>query len=193
MNQLKTNIFIHYGGDAFTPFELNKIPIKVSHARFFHIAEVESSLDSQETQILNDILGITTRANPANNLWVIPRIGTVSSWSTKACDILWHCGLDKVKRIERGIAFSVDEDNLQLATSKLYDIMTESALLDIKDLKNIFQHKPPSPLAIIDVHANGKASLEAANSKLGLALSNDEIIYLNLSFQKLKRNDVCSG
>ena len=187
MNQLKPNIFIHYGGDAFTPFELNKIPIKVSHARFFHIAELESSLDSQESQIINDILGLTTRANPANNLWVIPRIGTVSSWSTKACDILWHCGLQKVKKIERGIAFCV-EDNPELAISKLHDIMTESALLDIKDLEKIFQHNNPSPLTIIDIHTNGKASLETANSKLGLALSNDEIIYLNQSFKKLKRN-----
>lgn len=38
---------------------------------------------------------------------VVPRFGTVSPWASKATDIAHHCGLEKVRRIERGVEFSV--------------------------------------------------------------------------------------
>ena len=36
---------------------------------------------------------------------VIPRVGTISSWSSKATDIAHNCGLSEVERIERGLAY----------------------------------------------------------------------------------------
>jgi phosphoribosylformylglycinamidine synthase len=45
-------------------------------------------------------------------LLVVPRLGTISPWSSKASDIARHCGLDAVNRIERGIAFYVDREAL---------------------------------------------------------------------------------
>ena len=38
-------------------------------------------------------------------LLVVPRFGTISPWSSKATDIARHCGLDAVRRLERGIAY----------------------------------------------------------------------------------------
>ena len=38
-------------------------------------------------------------------LLVVPRVGTISPWSSKATDIAHHCGLEAVERIERGIAY----------------------------------------------------------------------------------------
>ena len=40
-----------------------------------------------------------------NLVLVIPRMGTISPWSSKATDIAHNCGLQQVKRIERGTAF----------------------------------------------------------------------------------------
>ncbi len=34
---------------------------------------------------------------------VVPRFGTISPWSSKATDIAQVCGLEAVRRIERGI------------------------------------------------------------------------------------------
>ena len=36
---------------------------------------------------------------------MIPRVGTISSWSSKATDIAHNCGLNEVERIERGLAY----------------------------------------------------------------------------------------
>ncbi|MDI9682561.1 hypothetical protein, partial [Burkholderia cenocepacia] len=38
---------------------------------------------------------------------VLPRFGTVSPWASKATDIAQHCGLTQVRRIERGVEFTV--------------------------------------------------------------------------------------
>lgn len=41
-------------------------------------------------------------------LWVIPRVGTISAWSSKATDIAHHCLLPMIKRIERGIVYQIN-------------------------------------------------------------------------------------
>ena len=38
---------------------------------------------------------------------VIPRIGTISPWSSKATDIARSCGLTSVRRIERGTIYRI--------------------------------------------------------------------------------------
>ncbi len=38
---------------------------------------------------------------------VVPRFGTISPWSSKATDIAKVCGLDAVRRIERGIVWTL--------------------------------------------------------------------------------------
>ena len=37
-----------------------------------------------------------------------PRVGTVSSWSSKATDIAHVCGLEVVRRLERGTLYFID-------------------------------------------------------------------------------------
>ncbi len=48
-------------------------------------------------------------ATPAGQpIWVVPRLGTVSPWASKATDIAHNCGMTGVRRIERGIEFRVE-------------------------------------------------------------------------------------
>src|SRR2546430_73493 len=42
-----------------------------------------------------------------HRLLVVPRLGTISPWSSKATDIARICGLARVRRIERGIWYTV--------------------------------------------------------------------------------------
>jgi hypothetical protein len=46
--------------------------------------------------------------NTKAQIIVMPRLGTISPWSSKASDILHLCGLEKIKRIERGIIYHFD-------------------------------------------------------------------------------------
>jgi phosphoribosylformylglycinamidine synthase len=39
---------------------------------------------------------------------VVPRPGTISPWSSKATDIAQVCGLRRVRRIERGILYTLE-------------------------------------------------------------------------------------
>src|SRR4051812_11918666 len=81
-------------------------------------------------------------------LLVVPRLGTVSPWSSKATDIAHSCGLAKVRRIERGILYIIvgevqDEAALMRA---IHDRMTESVLSRVSDAARLFEHAPPRPL-----------------------------------------------
>jgi phosphoribosylformylglycinamidine synthase len=132
---------------------------------------------------------------------VLPRLGTVSPWASKATDIAHHCGLTHVRRIERGIEYTVtmkaglfggkkgfsDEARTAIAAA-LHDRMTESVVGSRDEALHLFDELPAKPLSTVDVLADGRTALERANSALGLALTDDEIDYLVDAFTKLERN-----
>jgi phosphoribosylformylglycinamidine synthase len=126
---------------------------------------------------------------------VTPRLGTLSPWASKATDIARHCGLEQVLRIERGTAYwvstagvSLSEEARQVLAGLLHDRMTETVLGALDDADKLFVHMDPQPLTSVDILAGGRAALEAANRSLGLALSEDEIVYLVENFTRMGRN-----
>src|SRR5258708_22817593 len=79
--------------------------------RFVHFVAVSAPLDGAQTQVLEKLLTYGTPAHGEPKgalLLVLPRFGTVSPWSSKATDIAHNCGLAKVARIERGVAYYVN-------------------------------------------------------------------------------------
>ena len=124
-------------------------------------------------------------------LLIIPRLGTMSSWSSKATCIAQICGLTPIKRIERGVCYHLELNNLEklpeLAAS-LHDRMTESVLSSISDAVRLFDQASPKTFTQIPVLEQGLPVLVEANTNLGLALSSDEMQYLLESFQILERN-----
>src|SRR5690606_19220913 len=119
--------------------------------------------------------------------YVVPRLGTISPWSSKATDILRGCGLP-VRRVERGQrlllaglpAGGVVQPSLARA---LHDPMTQSLLMVAPAADDLFARSPARPLDTIAL-----ADLEAANARLGLALSDDEIDYLRDRYGELARD-----
>ena len=76
--------------------------------RFVHFALLAEPLAAAESDVLARILtyGTPGVAEPRGELRVVlPRFGTVSPWSSKATDIAHNCGLGKVVRLERGVAW----------------------------------------------------------------------------------------
>src|SRR5688572_8674675 len=132
---------------------------------------------------------------------VMPRLGTVSPWASKATDIAHNCALT-VRRIERVTEYRLqleggllrgpkplNEQELAACAALLHDRMTESVAFDIEAAAHLFDVQPAQPMAHVDVLGQGKAALVQVNSEYGLALSDDEIDYLADAFgSKLKRN-----
>ena len=175
----------------------DKVPaVSGLYAEFAHFAEVSGTLGADEQQVLARLLKYGPSVpvqEPAGRLFlVIPRFGTISPWSSKASDIARNCGLDKIQRLERGIAYYVEGDfseaDAGLIAAALHDRMTQLVLEQFEGAAELFSHAQPKPLRAIDVLAGGRAALEQANVELGLALAEDEIDYLVTSFNGLGRN-----
>ncbi|TYP62207.1 phosphoribosylformylglycinamidine synthase [Stutzerimonas stutzeri] len=175
----------------------DKVPaVRGLYAEFAHFAEVSGTLGADEQQVLARLLKYGPSVpvqEPTGRLFlVIPRFGTISPWSSKASDIARNCGLDKIQRLERGIAYYVEGDfseaDAGLIAAALHDRMTQLVLEQFEGAAELFSHAQPKPLRAIDVLAGGRAALEQANVELGLALAEDEIDYLVTSFNGLGRN-----
>ncbi|MBI6552355.1 phosphoribosylformylglycinamidine synthase [Pseudomonas veronii] len=166
------------------------------YAEFAHFADVTGVLTADEQQVLARLLKYGPSVpvqEPTGRLFlVLPRFGTISPWSSKASDIARNCGLEKIQRLERGIAFYVagqfSEAEAELIAGSLHDRMTQIIVSQLEQAGALFSHAEPKPLTAIDVLGGGRAALAKANTELGLALAEDEIDYLVSAFNGLKRN-----
>ncbi|MDX1500218.1 MAG: phosphoribosylformylglycinamidine synthase [Woeseiaceae bacterium] len=130
----------------------------------------------------------------ARRLYVLPRPGTISPWSSKATDIAKACELDAVERIERGTCFGltfrgrIEPAALDALGAVLHDRMTETVLGAPEDAAALFAEHRPAPLATIPLGAEGPGALEEANRALGLALATEEVEYLVENYRALGRD-----
>ncbi|MEJ1353901.1 MAG: phosphoribosylformylglycinamidine synthase [Candidatus Sedimenticola sp. (ex Thyasira tokunagai)] len=196
------------GAPALSEFRLSKLQQRLTgsvgrsisaYAEFIHFADLDEQLGSEESKVLEQLLRygphLQEHEPTGSLLLVVPRPGTLSPWSTKATDIARNCGLGKVSRLERGIAYylaveggDLGESELAAAAALLHDRMTEAVFPELEDASALFSHAQPKPLSRVDVVSGGRDALAVANRALGLALSDDEIDYLVESFQSLERN-----
>ncbi len=172
--------------------------IATIHARYEYFVSVNAPLRSHESERLDALLlsGETVLKLPdgARKLITVPRPGTISPWSSKATDIAHACGLDKIDRIERGICYGLqfkaepDSASLTSLSRHLFDRMTETVIDSSDQAQAMFEIHAPAPLATIALMREGPAALASANTELGLALSEDEIDYLNDKYAELQRD-----
>jgi len=191
------------GAPALSDFRVQKflkafakkgLNVKDIYAEFSHFADVSAELSQDELDKLNALLkygpSIAEHEAQGELFLVTPRPGTISPWSTKATNIANNCGLDTVKRVERGIAYYVVGDDLDrdVIAAELHDRMTESVFAELQQASSLFEKEDPKEFSTVDLLAGGREALEAANINMGLALADDEITYLVENFQKLGRN-----
>ena len=170
-------------------------------ACYVHFVDLTRTLGAPERGVLEELLTYGPRQPAAAGgaggavecVLVVPRLGTISPWSSKASEIAQACGLGAVRRIERGIAYRLHARQalgparlLQLA-ALLHDRMTEVVLLDDAAAARLFEHHAPRPFTCVSLAA-GRSALEAADRELGLALSVEEMDYLLASFARLGRD-----
>ncbi|GAB4178059.1 MAG: phosphoribosylformylglycinamidine synthase [Wenzhouxiangellaceae bacterium] len=179
-------------------FELER-----TRSRLAHTVGREISLDLREVFVydsigepgdrsrLNELLDAEALAPERllGTLIILPRRGTRSPWASKAEDILCRCGLDWVRRVERGRWIHLDGDPLpESSWSLIHDPMTESVVTDPEQLAHWFDVPQPAPLRIIPLGDHPQAALAAVNEALGLALSQEEIDYLVAAYAELGRD-----
>ncbi|HET6756349.1 MAG TPA: phosphoribosylformylglycinamidine synthase, partial [Burkholderiales bacterium] len=195
-----TNVLKLPGGAALSRFRLDKLlkelaPLAVSdvHTQFWHFVQLQRTLAVNEQRILAVLLPEHEPiSSDAKVLLVVPRLGTISPWSSKATDIARHCGLNAVNRIERGIAYHLTLAHesgayeRRKAAEFLHDPMTETVLDSFAEAERLFHHFAPQPLRVIP--GREKEFLERANRDLGLALSEDEIAYLIANYLRIGRD-----
>ncbi|MBW6476619.1 MAG: phosphoribosylformylglycinamidine synthase [Chromatiales bacterium] len=195
------------GSPALSPFRLQKLQAVLSeripsigklHAEYVHFADLDRHLNESEVAVLERLLSYGPRMpldEPQGQLLlVVPRLGTISPWASKATDIAHNCGLSAVRRLERGVAYYVEltgtmdlQQRSQLLAA-LHDRMTEQVLDALEEAESLFLSQQPRPMRQVDILGGGRGELERANRDWGLALAEDEIDYLVENFAGLGRN-----
>ena len=195
------------GSPVLSPFRaeqalarLRAVAPAVTHvyAEYWHFADLSGPLSEAQQQVLERLLRYGPRLPeeaPAGHLFlVVPRPGTRSPWSSKATDIARHCGLEAVRRLERGTAWFVqcegplDGDLRRRLAARLHDRMTEAVLEDPEAAAGLFLAAEPAPPRCVDLLGGGREALAAANREWGLALSDAELDYLVEVFTAAGRN-----
>ncbi len=165
---------------------------QVTAARYVYFVEVDTAAALDQAALCR-VLRATPGAPKAATLWVVPRLGTISPWSSKATDILSGCGFP-VRRVERGLAFDITKAPMVESTAwhklarELHDPMTQSVLASLDTAGVLFKAGAPAPLERIALGAQPVEALQKANMRLGLALAPDEIDYLVARYAELKRD-----
>jgi len=180
-------------------------------ARFYHFIDASAPLSTADTERLSAMLTYgepvpeTLYEGATEAFFVIPRLGTISPWASKATDIAHNCGMQHVHRIERGVAYKVvlkggilgtgigapkklSDEEVQAVAALLHDRMTETVLRSADEAVRLFDELEGKALEAIDVLGQGREALVRANTELGLAMSEDEVDYLFDAFTKAERN-----
>ncbi|MEC7947466.1 MAG: phosphoribosylformylglycinamidine synthase [Myxococcota bacterium] len=192
------------GGPARSAFRLSKLHMAAQRvcrkvhslqAHFVHLVDLDGDLTAQERAVLDALLSYGPEPAPAFlprvDAVVVPRPGTISPWSSKATDIARSCGLRAVRRIERGVVWTLEgvgAGEREAVTALLHDRMTEAVLPTLDACAGNFQTGSPRTLRRVPVLSEGRNALVAANATWGLALADDEIDYLVDAFIKMGRD-----
>jgi phosphoribosylformylglycinamidine synthase len=139
-------------------------------------------------RILEGCIADEAPAPGAESRFVVPRLGTISPWASKATEIIRGAG-HLVRRVERGLRLDLrglppeGDASWRALARVLHDPMTQSLLARRDDAARLFTQAAAGPIEHVP-----HAALAEANVRLGLALSPDEIEYLQRSYQALGRD-----
>ena len=183
LNQLRQSIQLDNAGD-----------IETQEIYFCMLNRNISSIKENELLELLSLLNANDNQNfPEKSFFFItPRIGTISPWSSKATEILKNCGLSFIDRVEKGECFKwskeIEMQDLKVVGKSIADRMTQDVILNLNDISDLFSDLHPSPIEDIDISSKQLLALQQANLELGLALNDEEIMYLFDSYSKTNKD-----
>ncbi|KAJ2722350.1 phosphoribosylformylglycinamidine synthase [Coemansia sp. Benny D115] len=140
-------------------------------------------VDDHDVSNATDDDGDGALAANEREIWVLPRRGTISPWSSKATDIFALCGLAKdiVRRVERGTVYRITfredytipiacltEDKQIINAGS--DRMTEALYEGCPPAASIFQQSEPRPLLAVPIREAAGAQDPQSSAKDSLAV-----------------------
>ncbi|MBP7370813.1 MAG: phosphoribosylformylglycinamidine synthase, partial [Arenimonas sp.] len=187
------------GSSALSPFRRDRLQSKIAQISpdavlvgAWHIYFVDSlSTDRLDQPTLCRIL--EARVNLERSLTgavsriITPRLGTRSPWSSKATEILKGAQL-AIERVERGLRIDIlggpalGSSDWQAIDALISDPMIQAVWSSVDEASELFHAQARGNLVRVNVD-----SLHEANVVLGLALSADEIDYLQTRYRALGR------
>lgn len=196
------------GPAALSEFRANRLLAKLQQAsagiaglsaRYVHFVHAAEELSEAGRTRLASLLNYDEAekaVRPDVQILVVPRLGTISPWASKATDIVKNCGIPSVERVERGTLYSIElAEGVSLSAAEeeavaaaLHDRMTESVVAADFPAKDLFVELEGKSMRTVPVREEGRRALENANIDMGLALSEDEIDYLVDAFVSLDRD-----
>ena len=129
------------GPAALTAFEAVRVADRL-RARDAGVSAVEASYlylllvrEESESVIdpvrLGELLGAGVEMAAGQCVWIAPRVGTQSPWSSKATDILHNTGFGAIERIERARVVRIaGAKDVRALAGALHDRMTESVFFE---------------------------------------------------------------
>lgn len=136
------------------------------------LVEHEKQFSKEEIDRLNWLLEATyQKANPATGTYTGARKEMVTPWSTNAVEITQNAGINGITRIEQFTASKDSKPN--------YDPMLQQVYAELNEDTLKINHTP-EPVEYID-------DIAAYNQSSGLAMSPDEIEYLEEAVEKMGR------
>ena len=219
------------GPSALSPFRAAQLLARIQQAfpqasaidaQYWHFVHVDGRLTESDAHRLSGLLDYGDAAaagihEKGVSFLVVPRLGTISPWASKATDIAHNTGLESISRVERGTLLSDcgSRQALRITGSKptlsaeqrvavaalLHDRMTES-VIDAATIRRCFfaVRRRQADATYPDVRPTAARRSSRRNADMGLALSDDEIDYLLDAFtamrtrsHRCRADDVCAG
>lgn len=174
--------------------DLKSSGVKVSDisAQYIHFVDSDK-LSDKDKVILDNLFDYSEPFQEIEHnqqFVVLPRLGTISPWSSKATDIIKNSGAD-AGRVERGIIYFIQSEaeiDLKKLTDIFSDRMSETIVDSVDQLGDMFSVGEPKPLKKYAVNEQGKQALVEANKELSTGLSDDDLEYLAEEFTKISHD-----
>jgi len=166
--------------------ELSSQGVRVLAAHYVFVVDAPESVRAELLDLLLESGSEPDTLIAGPRLYIAPRLGTLSPWSSKALEIAHLAGTTQVKRIDRLVELTFDARPTDL--EPLYDRMTQSVLESLDDAARLGETPAPRALLHVELGAAPIVALDVANRDLGLALSSAEIEYLAQCFAELGRD-----
>lgn len=193
-----SELMLFEGRSAYSAFRLGKFAARLGvtpqalYAEYVHLVAVDEPMLPASVTLAAELFKYGPLAQMPERTGVcvgvvLPRAGTISPWSSKATDIFRTAGLSSVRRVERGVRWFVDHDGSTPDFHVLYDRMTERWAVD-GEFGDLLLEAMPKPLIRVPLREDGLGALRQANQVFGLALSEDEIGYLDAAYRQMQRD-----
>ncbi|MYH32185.1 MAG: phosphoribosylformylglycinamidine synthase [Gammaproteobacteria bacterium] len=193
------------GSGALSPFRRKQLlgrlqaldpRVREVGASFLHLVSIDPQPEGAELDRLRDLLNYGPDwpqpefDGAGEVLLVLPRRGSISPWSTKASEIARLCGFPNTYRIERAVRYQIAAPGPlgRASRAELFDRMTQDLVPEGVPLKELFAPETPRVQEAVPLLSEGRKALERANRQMALALSPEEIAYLEAGFGKLGRD-----